>query len=106
MTGRETQIKKTYRMLLAGATTNDFCEDRRLRNNWRARKTIIGHMLAPLGGRFIKTKLPKNDPDEADNYYYRIEMPSAGQMVMLPNGGTRLDPLGWLPGEDNSDIPF
>ena len=96
MKGRESQISKCYRMLMAGATTNDFCEDHRLRNNWRARKTEIGNALKVMYGvtnPFYKEKLPTDDGDP-ENYYYKISLPG-----VMPDG----DPLGMFSIDTDAD---
>lgn len=97
MKGRETQLKKCYRMLLAGATTNEFCDDHRLRNNWRARKTEIGHLIKALGGDYHKELLPKDGPDEPDNYYYKIVMPARCDQE---------DPLGMFSVDSKGDSSY
>ncbi len=82
---KESQVRKVYRMLIKGATTADFCDDRRLRNNWRARKVQVGKLIRLMGGRFQKRRISK--PDEATVYHYQIWM---------PEGTDQRDPLGWL----------
>lgn len=82
---RETQLMHVYRMLMKGATTNDFGDVRRLRNNWRARKTKIRKMIKAMGGEVTKRLVSK--PGESKVFYYIIQMYEEGD---------RRDPLGWL----------
>ena len=91
MAAKQSQRVRVYRMLLRGATTDDFCNGtvggiaEGLANNWRARKTKIGKLLKPMGGRFEKRR--EKTPTGRTIFRYKIVMPPESD---------HQDPLGWI----------
>lgn len=96
MAAKQSQEVRVYRMLLKGATTDDFCNGtpggiaEGLANNWRARKTKIGKLLKPMGGRFEKKR--EKTPTGRTIFRYKIVMPPESDQQ---------DPLGWIEREQN-----
>ena len=91
MAAKQSQTVRVYRMLLKGATTDDFLNGKPgsiaegLANNWRARKVEIVKELRKMGGAV--EKLRETTPTGRTIFRYKIVMPPESDQQ---------DPLGWI----------
>lgn len=99
MAAKQSQRVRVYRMLLRGATTDDFCNGtvggiaEGLANNWRARKVAIVKQLRLMGGTVEKRR--EVTPTGRTIFRYKIVMPPESDQQ---------DPLNWL-GLPKNQIP-
>lgn len=91
MAAKQSQTLRVYRMLLRGATTDDFCDGKvggiaeGLANNWRARKVEIVKALRAMGGTVEK----RREVLQTGRVIFRYK-------IWMPEEADHVDPLGWL----------